>query len=715
MNPLIKRYGKEERFVVWKLQERNGKKTKIPYSIAGDLASSTDPSTWSIYDEAKNFSDNVGIVFTPDQTLLGIDIDHCLNKDTKKIQHEEKEAIENLIKEANTYTEISPSGEGLHIYLEIDGGKLDLIANRHGSFEAYTSGRYFTITLNAFEESKSIRKISHDEANKLLSIIGYPWKKKEETVHKNSQELFQGIELNDSEILQKMFASKNGAKIKAIYDLNNGKSEDDLSLCSYLAFWTRKDPLQMERIWMTSPLGSRKKTQQREDYRKRTITTAIASCRDVYEPSPALKTNKIVEKFDLDLLFTLDSKRDKIFTQNTENICRILRKHPDFKNNFRYDIFKNALEIYSKNKWRKFEDNDEVDIQTQISILFSFFGRVGKQMVRDAMVKVAIENSIDSALDYITALKWDKILRLNEWLYHTYGCPIDTYHISVGSNWLKGLVKRIVEPGCKFDYVLVLEGEQGSKKSTSLSILARGLHVESTTSTDNKDFFMQFSGNLIIEFSEGDTMNRTEVKKMKAIITTQVDKYRPAYGHTVQEFPRRCVFAMTTNDEQYLKDETGNRRWLPVKLELLEANVEWLQENREQLFAEAYHRIVNLKETIYDFPKQETLMQQDNRRVRDPNTDLVQDWYYNKLTNIEREQGITINQVYKEVLHGGFTPSRPIDKKTEMIIGDILRTTGLEKKRVMKDKVQLNRYFEKIIALEIDNGKKITIKDEDDY
>src|ERR1019366_5023328 len=117
-------------------------------------------------------------------------------------------------------------------------------------------------------------------------------------------------------------------------------------------------------------------------------------------------------------------------------------------------------------------------------------------------------------------------------------------------------------------------------------------------STDNKDFFMQFQGKLFVEFSEGETLNRTETKKMKAIITTQFDRYRPPFGRSSQDFPRRCVFAMTTNQEEYLKDETGNRRWLPVRLVKKTADTEWLAENREQIFAEAYHRVITLKETI---------------------------------------------------------------------------------------------------------------------
>ena len=199
------------------------------------------------------------------------------------------------------------------------------------------------------------------------------------------------------------------------------------------------------------------------------------------------------------------------------------------------------------------------------------------------------------------------------------------------------MVKRIVFPGCKFDYVLVLEGEQGIKKSMSLAVLGGNWHSETTMSTDNKDFFMQFAGKAIIEFSEGETLSRTEVKRMKAIITVQSDRYRVPFDRMTQDFPRRCVFAMTTNQSEYLKDETGNRRWLPVAVVAEEANIEWLQANRDQLFAEAYSRVL-AGEKIYEFPKEETERQQAARMIHDPNADLVAEWYYNELRIEEREK-----------------------------------------------------------------------------
>jgi len=202
---------------------------------------------------------------------------------------------------------------------------------------------------------------------------------------------------------------------------------------------------------------------------------------------------------------------------------------------------------------------------------------------------------------------------------------------------------------------------------------------------------MQFQGKAIIEFSEGETLSRTEVKRMKAIITTPVDKYRPAYGRFSVDFPRRCVFAMTTNQDEYLKDETGNRRWLPVAC-VGTANIEWLKDNREQLYAEAYQRVIIDEETTWEFPDDLLAKAQDERRIHDPHEDVIADWYFNKLSTPEREDGVTVKQAFDDAYNskGGYK----FDKYTEMQIANMMKNTlKLDKNRKMINGIQSMRWF----------------------
>lgn len=667
-NSLVEKYGASPRWVAWRLVMKDKKLTKVPYQTNGKLASSTDPSTHTLYANIKG--DKKGIVLLEDKKLICIDIDHCI--EDGKIVHEQKEIIADFILESDSYTEISQSGKGLHIFLEITE-PLTLLKNRHEPFEVYVSGRYIAVTENCYGKPKEVRTVTPDESQRLIKIIGYPWGYVAPQPTTNLQQ--PTTNFDDETILIKMFKSTLGAKIKALYEndiseYNNNASVADAAFCRILAFWTGKNAEQMERIWLAAPIGQRDKM-KRKDYRKLTIDYAVSHCTKVYE-TPAMKI--VRENPDLDLLFTINKDKEKILTQNTENMCRILRGHANFQGRFHYDEFKNTLEIFENNKWRNIEDNDSVNIQTQISILFPIFGKVGKDMVYDAIIKVAKENRIDSAADYITSLRWDGTARLDTWLCKAYGALNGRYAATVGANWVKGLVKRIIQPGCKFDYVLVLEGPQGSKKSTSLAVLGGSWHIETSMSTESKDFFMQFQGKAIIEFSEGETLSRTEVKRMKAIITTPTDKFRPPYERNSQEFPRRCVFAMTTNEEEYLKDDTGNRRWLPVRLVFKEANIEWLQANRDQLFAEAYHRVINLKETIYEFPEEEMLAAQEERRTHDENEEIISEWYLNVLDADKRAAGVTTHQVFTGALSGETYGMGRIDRLTEMKIAGVLKS-----------------------------------------
>ncbi len=690
MNDLIKKFLGEKRWVNYKMEVVEDRTTKIPYSpITKNKASSIKESDWGNYIQAITCNkDAIGIVFTPDKKLLGIDLDKCL--DGNDIIGEDKQQIIEFLIEANTYCEVSPSGTGLHLYLTINE-PLKLEANRHGSFECYTEGRYFTVTEKIYKEYDTIREVTKQEALDLLSILGYPWGKEvkpvTQTVVTNS--------IPNEEVLERMFNAKNGPKAKALYngdtsDYKNDESSADMALCSHLAFWTNKNYSQIEAIWLASPLGSREKTQERKDYRNRTINNAINNCTEGYNPETG---KEHFDEIDYDFLYQVKNKQ-KTNTLCVENIAKVLRLHPLFKNNFRFDEFKQEIEIREDGVWIQFHDSYILTTQIKISTIFKDFQRVGKDMMFDAICVVSFENKFDSALDYLKSLKWDGKSRLESWLSDTYGVPDDIYHRSVASNWFKGLVKRICVPGCKFDYVLVLEGPQGSKKSSSLGVIGKDWHVETTMSTENKDFFMQFSAKAIVEFSEGETLSRTEVKRMKAIITTQVDKYRAPYERVSKDHPRRCVFAMTTNSSEYLKDETGNRRWWPVETIFPKANVEWLEENRDQLFAEAYERVIINKEKTWEMPEDETRAMQDARKIGDPNTELVIDWYYNILKEGERMQGITISQVHISAFSNTF--SKSMKKFEEMAIANILRDDlRLDKKRTMVNNIRTIRWYPK--------------------
>jgi len=259
----------------------------------------------------------------------------------------------------------------------------------------------------------------------------------------------------------------------------------------------------------------------------------------------------------------------------------------------------------------------------------------------------------------LTSLAWDGVPRLNSWLHHVYGVADDELHQQIGSNWMKGLVKRVMQPGCQFDHVLVLVSGQGMRKSTSIRVLGEPWHVETTHSTDNKDFYLILAQNVIVEFSEGEILDRTSVKKLKAEITKTEDQLRPPFERGVVKMKRSCVFAVTTNELEF-KDSTGNRRWLPVELQKV-ADIDWLQNNKQQLYAEAYHRAIIANESVHIFSEELSKVQDSHLEWSDYD-EKVFDWI-SQLPNFE-EDGVALH----DAIHQAY--------------GKDIRITGLEEKRI---------------------------------
>ena len=314
---LIKKYGAEIRWVNWKLEMKNGKLTKVPYYIikimmpSGEFkeiakkASVDNKNTWSDYntvaerlDNGSNGFEGIGIMLD-DGALVCIDLDHVLDENGA-ILPEYQDMVNRFLERADSFTEISQSGTGLHTYI-ISAEPFRPIKNKSKPSEVYSVGRYIATTGNSYHQKPlPLKTCTVEEVEDILKTIGYPWGKKKEI---SSKRAIEGEVMTDEELLKKMFTSKNGAKIKSVYDgnisqHNNDDSSADMSLCNSLAFWTGKNPLQMERIWMASPLGQREKTQGRKDYRDRTIENAIATCTETYKQSsqPSLNNEEGFEE-----------------------------------------------------------------------------------------------------------------------------------------------------------------------------------------------------------------------------------------------------------------------------------------------------------------------------------------------------------------------------------------------------------------------------------
>lgn len=222
---------------------------------------------------------------------------------------------------------------------------------------------------------------------------------------------------------------------------------------------------------------------------------------------------------------------------------------------------------------------------------------ISKAALEEGLQTVAHAERFHPVRDWLGRLAWDGTSRIDKWLIHVLGEAPETlrpaladYLRLVGRFWLLGMVYRVMEPGCKFDYMPVLEGVGGLRKSTLVEALASADYYSDTPFEvgRGKEGPEQVQGCWLYEIAELTHFSKAEVGAIKAFISSKVDRYRVAYGSTVEAFPRQCVLVGTTNEDTYLRDRTGNRRIWPVPVKQ-RIRTEWVEKWREQLFAEAYH------------------------------------------------------------------------------------------------------------------------------
>ena len=244
--------------------------------------------------------------------------------------------------------------------------------------------------------------------------------------------------------------------------------------------------------------------------------------------------------------------------------------------------------------------------------------KISSVQAAEAAEMAARAAPFDPVREYLEGLTWDRTPRLESWLADFFGAPDTPYTQLVGRLWLIGMVRRAFEPGCKFDYMPILEGPQGKGKSTALEILAHPWFGNTDFVMGDKDSMAVMQGKWVYEIAELDSFNKADTTRVKSFVTRQFDEFRPAYGRRILKIPRRVVLVGTTNQFEYFKDSTGNRRFWPIKV-LEQIDLDGLRDHRDQLLAEAVARYRAGERTYPTRDEQERYItpEQDAREIAD--------------------------------------------------------------------------------------------------
>jgi len=347
--------------------------------------------------------------------------------------------------------------------------------------------------------------------------------------------------------------------------------------------------------------------------------------------------------------------KDGVYLPSLKNAHLMLQHEMGIKGVFTYNEFNERLEIKGHVPWEKDRINrynaiDDREIECiRLHLANKFNVEFSTQTMWKAVDLVAAGNTYHPIRDQLDSFMWDGVSRIDDWLIKYCGCADSELTRQMGRKVLCAMVARVYSPGCKFDYVLVLEGAQGIGKSTCCEILGGEWYGDAPIDPKDKDSIPYIHSKWVVELSEMITTRKTEADRLKNFLSRREDDVRLPYARARQRFPRQCIFIGTINPDEigYLTDTTGNRRFWPVCCHSFD--LDSLKRDREQLLAEAV--LLYKKGESLTLPLelvQESEEEAHKRLAEDPWQHIIEEWVESHLEETE----VTTQFLYRNALNG---------------------------------------------------------------
>lgn len=644
---------------------------KVPKSTQqpGRNISVNTPEQWGDFDSAVKALQSariqspatpygLGLLLTNNQALTVVDIDNAFEEDGKTL----KPAPREWVKQFASYTEISPSGKGLHVFFTGHWAS-DWVNHNVGAgvgLEVYSgnSARFITVTgqrlphtpetlapvpvatlqelQHAFGRASLQRQQRLDTPRPDTEEAPDQWWQGASGLSQQALCLLQGeATTSDGATLDRSAAVQSLAVSLYRQGLNDAQVLGHLASCPpafevALAHRQQHHDKALDYLWFHHVLPAKAKTPQVQgasSFDALTQEEASTETPETRQNAPERPTTKIIGVGGISTpekrknastavleasasiypINPLDDPDDSVFDQdkasgqsahrnrngaivaNLPNLEKALL-HPGCAGvMLKSDTFLGQTLIRTKGQdWRPINDSDYTEVRLRLE-KHCDFAPIAKEMIRDMMDLVATRFTYDSATQWAQSLQWDGQPRVAGFFKHYFACEASDYHRAVSLYLWTAMAGRLLEPGIKADMVPILVGEQGVGKTSAVMALVPfdDWFAEINLGERDDDLLRSIKGKAVCEIGELRGLHTKDSEGIKSLITRRVDEWIPKYKEHKVRYARRCVFIGTTNETQFLADPTGNRRWLPVKVQ--KADIEAIKADREQLWAEAVY------------------------------------------------------------------------------------------------------------------------------